>query len=282
MLDLQSAAPSVVLRPFVRTYAERAVGGPEEIESVCMPRVETILKFELGTPLEIVTPGNVLLPSPANVIVGAFGASTVRERLRPGLASFVIFFHPAGFTQLFGLPMALSTNAAHEGESVAGRELRLLHEQLCEASSFPERVAIVEAMLLRRVPRAAAPSAMMHAADGILRARGACRIELLAQAYGHTSRHFERQFVRSTGFSPKHFARIARFQCAIDLKLMNPSRSWTSVAHELGYHDQMHLIHDFQKIAGRAPTEVIASLGDSRPQAPAARPTTRAITSDSY
>jgi AraC-like DNA-binding protein len=234
-----------------------------------MPRVETILKFELGTPLEVVTPANESLPSPANVVVGAFGASSVRERLRAGLTSFVIFFLPSGFTQLFGVPMVLSTNAAHEGETVVGRELRLLRERLGEAASFSDRVVLVETMLFHRVSRTKTLPAMMHAADRMLRARGACRIEQMAETYGCTARHFERQFARHTGFSPKHFARVARFQSAIDLKLADPERSWTAIAHELQYHDQMHLVHDFYKIAGAPPTTVIASLGDSRPQAPA-------------
>ena len=80
----------------------------------------------------------------------------------------------------------------------------------------------------------------------------------------------ERLFAQHTGFAPKHYARVARFQCALDLKLMAPDRSWLSIAHELHYHDQMHLVHDFRKIAGRSPAQVIASLGDSRPQAPPA------------
>jgi AraC-like DNA-binding protein len=271
MLHLQSAAPSAVLRPFVRAYAERTVGGTDEMQSVCMPRVETILKFELGTPLEILTPTNESLTSPANVVVGAFGGSSLRERLRPGVTSFVIFFLPSGFTQLFGVPMVFSTNAAHEGEMVVGRELRLLRERLGEAGSFADRVVLVETMLFHRLSRAKAVPAMMHAADRMLQARGTCRIEQVAGAYGFTTRHFERQFVRHTGFSPKHYARVARFQWAIDLKLASPERSWTAIAHELRYHDQMHLVHDFRKIAGAPPTEVIASLGDSRPQAPAQR-----------
>ena len=148
--------------------------------------------------------------------------------------------------------------------------MRALRERLGEASSFTERVFHVEQALRRRLSSLAGRSSMMHAADRILTARGAVRIERVAQAYGYTARHFERLFAQHTGFAPKHYARVARFQCALDLKLMAPDRSWLSIAHELHYHDQMHLVHDFRKIAGRSPAQVIASLGDSRPQAPPA------------
>ena len=271
MLELRSAAPSTILRQFVRAYAERTIRGSEDVQSLCMPRVETILKFELGTSLKILTPTGAWLASPDTVIVGAFGASSVREILRPGLTSFVIFFRPSGFAQLFGVPMAVTTNAAHEGESVVGHEIRFLRERLGEASSFAERVCHVEQWLAHRLSATAEGASITDAADRILEAKGAVRIEGVAQAYGYTVRHFERQFARLTGFSPKHYARVARFQCAIDLKLLNPKRSWMSIAHELEYHDQMHLVHDFQKIAGDAPSHVIASLGDSRPQVPETR-----------
>jgi hypothetical protein len=140
MLNLQSAGPSAALRPFVRAYAQRVVEGLHDEPSVCMPRVETILKFEFGTPLEVITSANQSLASPNNAVVGAFEGFSVRERLRPGLESFVVFFRPSAFTRLFGLPMVLATNAAYDGEGVVGRELRELHQRLGGASSFAEPV----------------------------------------------------------------------------------------------------------------------------------------------
>jgi hypothetical protein len=29
-------------------------------------------------------------------------------------------------------------------------------------------------------------------------------------------------------------------------------RNWTTDAHDLGYHDQMHMIHDFESLSGVA------------------------------
>ena len=36
---------------------------------------------------------------------------------------------------------------------------------------------------------------------------------------------------------------------ALDKKRMAPDRSWMSVAHQLGYFDQMHMIRDFRASA---------------------------------
>jgi AraC-like DNA-binding protein len=247
-------------------YAERIVSGQQTLEATCMPRVETILKFELGADLRLVTPTGDVVTSPSNVVVGAFGSAAVREMLRPGTRSFVIFFRPSGFTRLFGVPMALNTNVAHAGEEVVGSELRSLHERIAEAPSFAARVQLAEALLVRRIGAPAARMPMLDAADQILRVGGAARIERVAQAFDCTLRHFEREFSKSTGFSPKRFARLCRFQWAIDLKLTNPDRSWCSIAHALHYHDQMHLVHEFEQLGGASPTQVLAMLGHSRPQ----------------
>jgi transcriptional regulator GlxA family with amidase domain len=80
-------------------------------------------------------------------------------------------------------------------------------------------------------------------------------------------RQFERQFRRETGASPKVFARIARFQAALDAKLASPRRTWLDIAHAFGYHDQMHMIHDFEGLGHNTPTQLITELGDVRPPA---------------
>jgi transcriptional regulator GlxA family with amidase domain len=80
-------------------------------------------------------------------------------------------------------------------------------------------------------------------------------------------RQFERQFERELGMPPKRFARIARFQFALDAKLVDPGRSWLDVAHGAGYYDQMHLVRDFHSLSGASPTRLVAELGDTRPPA---------------
>jgi AraC-like DNA-binding protein len=53
---------------------------------------------------------------------------------------------------------------------------------------------------------------------------------------------------------PKLFARIARFEAALGTKACSDTLSWTEVAQEFGYHDQMHMIHDFAEFAAETPT----------------------------
>jgi len=57
---------------------------------------------------------------------------------------------------------------------------------------------------------------------------------------------------------PKLLARIARFEAALESKARSVTRSWTEVAHEFGYYDQMHMVHDFGEFTGQTPTETLA------------------------
>jgi transcriptional regulator GlxA family with amidase domain len=97
--------------------------------------------------------------------------------------------------------------------------------------------------------------------------RGVVRMSDAAVRAGYCMRHFERMFLEDVGMTPKMYARIARLQTALDAKLARSSLSWITIAHELGYHDQMHMVRDFHKLAGASPGNVLVSVGDGRPPA---------------
>ena len=90
-------------------------------------------------------------------------------------------------------------------------------------------------------------------------------VSVAAVECGLSLRHFQRRFKERVGVSPKLHARIARFQSAVDAKLADPNRTWLGIAHALQFHDQMHMIHDFQKLAKHSPSSLLPELGDLRP-----------------
>jgi transcriptional regulator GlxA family with amidase domain len=89
----------------------------------------------------------------------------------------------------------------------------------------------------------------------------------LAHAAGLSPRQCERRFAAEVGMNPKLYDRIVRYQMALDLKLSAPHRTWIGIAHQTGYHDQMHMIKDFQRLSGATPARLLAELGDDRPLA---------------
>lgn len=96
---------------------------------------------------------------------------------------------------------------------------------------------------------------------------GAVSIPRLSRTDQLSLRQFERIFRADVGMSPKVFARVARFQSAVDAKLHNPGRTWLEIAHSFGYYDQMHMIHDFESLGRNTPTQLLSQMGDVRPSA---------------
>jgi AraC-like DNA-binding protein len=205
---------------------------------------------------------------PKTAIVGANLSFGIDLRLDGKVDLFAIFLQPAGFTDLFGVPGRYITNAYHDASAVFARASSLW-EQLADAASFALRVQVAEAYLLAQLTKATVFPGR-HAANEILRRLGMIRIREIARHYGVSVRQFERQFIQQVGVRPKSFARVARFQCALDAKVANPARTWLDIAVTFGYADQMHLIHDFKQMSGNAPQALLTILGDARPPALAA------------
>jgi AraC-like DNA-binding protein len=262
---VSSQQSSEALQPFVRAYAQRTtfLDVPPQIVP---PRLEQTLHFDFGTPVEVCIDGHRPIPSPPAVVIGAHTHAGVRVQLRKGVESFVVFFRPGGFSELFGIPMRHFANTHAEADAVLGLPLRRIWEQLGCARSFADRVVIIERFLTDRLALVT-PSIIALAANELLRLRGTPQISLFAATFGFEVRQFERRFLREMGISPKLFARVARFQTALDWKLTFPNVTWRYIAHELEYHDQMHLVHDFSKLGGTAPSRIIETIGDARPHA---------------
>ena len=82
----------------------------------------------------------------------------------------------------------------------------------------------------------------------------------IARRAGIGIRQLERRFRYEIGISPKLYARIARFEAALRRKAAAPQTTWTDIAHVLGYHDQMHMVHDFDRLSGESPTAIDGQL----------------------
>jgi AraC-like DNA-binding protein len=174
--------------------------------------------------------------------------------------TFAILFQPTGLQRLFSLPGGVIVNAHYEADVVLGPAMAHLRLQLEEAKSFAERVELADTCLTSLIPRVDDRPSVDNAVRQIVSKQGCVGILDLACAAGLSSRQFERRFADVLGISPKLYARIVRFEAAVRKRAVSSSVNWTSIAHDLGYHDQMHMIHDFQLLSGESPTSLAPHL----------------------
>jgi AraC-like DNA-binding protein len=75
---------------------------------------------------------------------------------------------------------------------------------------------------------------------------------------GRSTRWVQRTFRETVGLPPKMLSRIRRVQRAMRLATTHPARTWSSIAADVGYFDQSHLVRDFRDIVGVTPSAFAA------------------------
>ncbi|MEI9913205.1 MAG: helix-turn-helix domain-containing protein [Bacteroidota bacterium] len=146
--------------------------------------------------------------------------------------------------------MAEMIDGSYDAMDVFGKEMQDVNEQLQEAASFDEINIVITAFLLRQVKRLKRDCLFDIAMLELLRSNGNVPIEQIASLACLSLRQFERVSKERIGLPPKLFARLARFSKAYRMRENFSEISWTSIAHECGYFDQMHFIRDFKEFAG--------------------------------
>ena len=252
----------------MRTYAQREMTLSEAINTHWPPRLEQILEFQFADRFDVITASGRREFARSVTVVGSY-TEAATALFKRQVISFGIFFQPLGLSRLFHIPPSEFSNRAFDACDVLPRGIQDLYDQLASCTSFIVRVGVVEMFLRGFARRLTHPDNQIGrcAAARIFEANGAVRMSELAADCGISLRQLERRIRSAVGIAPKTYARIARFQTALDAKLLTPGRSWLSIAHGLGYHDQMHMVHDFHRLAGAAPAELLARIGDARPPA---------------
>ncbi len=197
------------------------------------------LIVNLGQPFESLQNGQ-WQPQPQCFFAGQL---TCPLLLRATAASRVlgIRFHPGGAGQLLGMPMQELT-----GQVIAAGDLGL--HSLTRHATFPD---IERALLELERGR---PDPLVDEAARLL--GRAPDVGAAAALLGASPRQLERRFKTRVGMSPKHFARIRRFQRVFPT--IERGGGWVDAAAACGYYDQAHLIRDFRAFAGEAPSHLLA------------------------
>ena len=262
MLHIRFHRPTPSLKQFVRFYVQREVQirGAAVVHPV-PARAAPVIEFDFGDRITVLDRKQLAQrKSPAVVVVGPQTYRRIEMQLQGALESFVIMFQPDGLHQLFSIPMHELTDQDYEGHSVLGAFISRLQTRLAGCKSMEERARCVDGFLLRRAIGSRSYDAISAAANRIVLAGGRVKVAALADRTGLSTRQFERRFIQQVGMRPKLFARIARFEAVLDTKARSATKSWTDVAHEFGYYDQMHMIHDFGEFTDKTPTETLIQL----------------------
>ncbi len=178
-----------------------------------------------------------------------YGTTTARQSvtLASGAHYLGVRFHP-GQSRHFLLAAAAELTDTHEpAQGLLAFDLQDLPGQLAAGPVF----AGLDAVLERHLQTCPPTASNLDAAIRSLTVAGT-PVAQAARVYGKSLRQFERQFQLDVGVGPKLYARIARFQHAVQ-QLTDSTRTLAELAADLGYSDQSHMSHEFRRFSGLSP-----------------------------
>jgi AraC-like DNA-binding protein len=262
MLQTKMAPSSAVLRPYVWAYGMTTgkVGSVPLVISL-PARPKQLLTFSFEDTYRIRRPDSDHSDaSPRVAVVGPQTHTGAGLSVCGSIDNFTIHFQPSGFNRLFGIPMRELTDAAYDAYAVIGPEIPRLEHELGDTPGFAERIQLIEECLIRMLGCHVTLDPVAIAANSLFASDGIHRVSAMATDSGLSPRQFERRFLAQVGVPPKLYARIIRFNAALDHKLRWPNRAWSRIANDHDFYDQMHLVHDCRAFTGQSPSQFLARL----------------------
>jgi AraC-like DNA-binding protein len=223
-----------------------------------------LIDWELTEPFE-----QRVVPHPAvNVVFhGPAGGPETAEVAGPAGELFAITLHgagrtsgvqfrPGGFRPFWRRPVAELTGRRRPLEAVglptAG--------PVCPGTD-DDRCRRLDALLTGWAPRPDPLAAEATALVEEIRAdRGIRRVDDFARRQGVSTRRLQRLFLDHVGVGPKWVIRRYRLQEAIEQAAAGGPLDWATLATDLGYSDQAHLVREFTAVTGVSPAAYARSL----------------------
>ena len=259
MLTVRRVQPDPRLRKFVRAYVERRTCAASPVPPVepFVARLGVMIDFLFASLYDLPVRGSNVFSSCFRVaVVGPHSHGRVELVAGGRIDEVAVLFEPQGFYQLFGEPTSLFVDGGTEARGVLGAPIQRLYERLGDTEEFHQRALILDEFLLHKLPRVPSRDQLSEAFDSLIASAGPLTVKETARQAGLSVRQLERKSLDYTGLGPKRVCRIARFERALRIK-WSTGASWTAIAHDLDYHDQMHLIHDFLALAGDTPGRIL-------------------------
>ncbi|SNZ00917.1 helix-turn-helix domain-containing protein [Flagellimonas pacifica] len=196
---------------------------------------------------------------PETFVLGQLSKSQ-EFQIKGTVSVLIVLFQPSGFYELTSIPGSKYINSFEDSRLIFGNEILKLKErlQLCSDSSI--MINYLDSYFTEKAKgRQHSMTPSLENAVGIINnEKGRLSVNELCAKTGITERKIQRLFFEQIGISPKKFIGNIRLHSFLrQLRNEGDFSSLTKLSLDAGYYDQAHLIREFQKIVGIAPTEYL-------------------------
>ena len=262
-MEVKIYIPHPALQEYVLNISTVNVLLPESIKEVVTPYPPTpfqSLMFYCNNPISMSRVDNGDFEKQPLIVVIGPQFSRVNIKVHGQLKAVRVDFLPGGMYRMLGIPMHELFDGGFDALDLFGNEMKSINQQMQNLHDLEEGKNIVEQFLLRQVKNLKEVLPFDDALRSLLNNNGNVAIEKTASLSCLSLKQFERKCKERIGMNPKMFARILKFSKAYRLHEAAPQLSWTKIAYEAGYYDQMHMIRDFKVFAGVNPSVIQQQL----------------------
>jgi transcriptional regulator GlxA family with amidase domain len=159
---------------------------------------------------------------------------------------------------LFNVPANEVSNEMPDLNTFLGKEGKYLEEQIVMAGNNEQRVNILSRYLILKLQQNKVGHHHLNSIiKTIIQCNGQINVQQLAADSFLSVRQFERRFKEFSGFTPKLYTRLIRFQSVFNG--LDPHKvNFSQLAYQCGYYDQSHFIQEFREFSGYNPKEFLS------------------------
>jgi Adenosine deaminase len=253
-MKFEEYKPTEILRPFIKTY--RIVESEDEMTNRVLPNTSLAIAFRYKGQVSYVS-DNTQQRLPTSTISGLRKSVRLIHYLKDS-ATIIVLLKETGARAFFNEPLyELFEESISLDTFINQHKIALIEEQLAEAQSSIQRIAIIEQFLLSKLCINTPDKLIATAVEKIHSTKGAIKIKELAETLYISNDAFEKRFRKVVGTSPKQFSNIIRLELIAKQKQL--TENFTEIAFNAGYYDQPHFNKDFKLFTGQTPTEFYKS-----------------------
>lgn len=168
-----------------------------------------------------------------------------------------VYFQPAALKSVFGI----------DADELKNRHIDLLElikthiaDQLLDTVSVSQKIELLSSFLLHLAEQTKIVNKKVDFATAQL--QKGVSLPDVQRKLNISERSLERYFKQHIGISPNLFARITRFQSALENIRQMQFDKLTDIAYQNDYFDQSHFIRDFKEFAGTSPRHFIRNANE--------------------
>lgn len=244
------------MRPWVESFFVQESDAPRTYS--ILPEVGLVMGFQYSGRLSVIENSGQTSVLEQQGITGLLASSrTIQSSGHIG--SVLVKFRPAGARSFLRVPASeLRQQSVPLAPLSTADHLNRVQDRLALASDDASRIEAVEDFLLRSLVPLEADLLVDRALTLIERRAGWIRVADLADRLGTSISPLERRFNDRVGIGPKKYADLVRLRRVIDRVTLDPT-NLTDWAMRLGFYDQAHFIHEFQRMTGMTPRRFVES-----------------------